>query len=419
MKKNVLLIFFAVFLTSVPAYAINNMQGMWSAWGYDGSKNSNGSAGDFIIAGGIGKGGQHGTWDDEWAVVGVIASTITERGGYFCPYQIQCNNKYRKRNVDTIYYWPTGFDYGKCAWLCESGYSGPNCLPQVSSPTSCDVIPYSPSSGGKFQGISLKTSGKGSNSKESLIYGFNSWSDSLEKESDVILGVVRFLEHGVIAAPVKVSCNRDNWPDNESFVDSVYAAVGTQKLLCASGYKANDAGNDCVPINADICETQNMTFCKNFQREKYNSSIHRLEESEEGCVKYFCSEPDTAFPSVNDTSCVTCAKGVKGGANTSNGVCVKCQTGEYFDQNINACRGAAAYSKTDMQYGKGQTKNTVELKDQCWTIVDPEDYADCVKGIKNDVTGSASDRSLISGNGQSITKLPGLNLSLTPSVIQQ
>ncbi len=364
----------------VPAYAIGTAPGMWSAWGYDGSTDTGGeAAGDFVIAGGLNKGGPHGTYDDEWALVGVIGIKIVEHGGYFCPYQLQCANERGEKKTWTMYYWPNGFSYGKCEWLCEDGHSGTNCMPNTSSPVMCDNTKYTTETGGKFSGISLKTSGKDSNQREADVTGFNAWGK--DPECDVVLGVIKFLEHGVIAAPVRVCCGRDNWRGVDSYISSVYRATGVQKVLCAPGYESNTDGSDCKPINEDLCSTQNMKFCANFPREQYDSSIHRLEKNDAGCVKYFCSEPGTAFPSVGDTRCIECSTGVKGGANSANGVCVECQTGEYFDQESSSCKIATAYSKSDMLYGKGKTKNTTELEEQCWTIVDPTEYVNCVKGV--------------------------------------
>ncbi len=379
MRKKISLIYILVgLLLGTPAEAINLNTAVWGAWGYDGSQNANGSAGDFIIAGGIGKGGMHGTFSDEWGVVGIVANTIVEHGGYFCPYQVQCANKRKKKKTWTMYYWPTGFSYDKCAWLCESGYSGQNCIAQTSTPLTCDETIYSTADSGKFGGISLKTSGGDADQKEQEVTGFNQWGT--DPECDVVLGVIRYLNHGVVAAPVKICCGRNNWKSIDSYVNSVDVAVGQQKLLCASGYTANDTGTDCVQINPDACATQNMTFCANFPRESYDSAIHTLEETEEGCVKYFCSEPGKAFPASGDTSCVECDEGVRGGASRNNGVCMHCEMGQYFDTKTSSCRTAKAYSKTDMQYGDGQTKNTVEIENQCWLSVDPEEYANCVKG---------------------------------------
>lgn len=362
---------------AMPVDAINVSTGARAWWGYDGGTATNGSAGDFIIAGNLGKSGPHGTFDDEWGVVGLVAEKIVEHGGYFCPYQIQCANKRKKKKSWTTYYAPKGFKTSQCAWLCESGYSGVNCLTQTATPSRCDKTPMNTGTGGKFAGLAIKTSGGNSDGKESYITGFNQWGSN--PEYDVVLGIVKYLEHGVMAGPVQIKCGRDNWKNIDSFVESVLMATGDIKLLCAEGYTADANGADCIPVNHDRCETQEMTFCAGFDRAKYDSNIHTI-ESTGGCVKYFCTEPDMAFASNMDTTCVECSTGVKGGSSTANGTCVKCSTGQYFDKNSNSCKQARAYSKSDLQYGKGQTKNTQsDFNKQCWTYVMPEEYVACVE----------------------------------------
>ena len=384
-RKCTLFVLFTLFCSQT-AYAINISAGTHAWWGYDGSTTMNGSAEDFIIAGSLGKGGAHGTHSDEWGVVALVAEKIVEHGGYFCPYQIQCANKKRKRRTWTVYYAPSGFSTSKCAWLCESGYTGPNCLTRTTTPTRCDKTPLNTKTGGKFAGLSLKTSGGDSNGKESYITGFNSWGS--DPEHDVILGIVKYLGHGVMAGPVQVKCGRNNWHKIDSYVDSVGMATGNVKLLCAEGYQANASGTDCEPINPDVCNIQEMTFCAGFDRSKYNSSLHTLETGN-NCVKYFCTEQNTAFVSNSDTTCAPCSTGAKGGSSTANGTCVKCDTGEYFDKNSNSCISANAYNKTDLQYGKGKTKNSnTKIEDQCWTKVVPDEYVECVKG--NSGSGSSS-----------------------------
>lgn len=375
MKLRWLAIFFTVLTFAVPANAINVVTAARGWWGYDGGSGTNGSAGDFILAGGLGKGGQHGTHGDEWAVVGMVANTIVEHGGYFCPYQIQCANKRKKRKTWTMYYHPTGYSRVGCTWLCEPGYGGHNCASQTTVST-CDTKNYGTGSGQKFNGLSLKTSGGDADQKEGEVSGFNQFGS--DPEHDVILGIVKYLEHGVIAGPVQIKCGRNNWKDIDSYVESVLAATGQQKLLCAPGYTANAGGSDCVPISADLCATQGMTFCSNFDRSKYDSSIHTLEPAG-NCAKFFCTDRNKAFPRAGDFTCADCSSGVKGGASTANGVCVQCQSGEYFDKASNSCKSAAAFSKTDLQYGKGMTKNNTAVDDQCWTLTTPEDYRGCVK----------------------------------------
>lgn len=362
---------------------------IWGA-GYDATE----SAGDFIIGGCTGKSCTHGTHDDEWAIVGIIANKITEHGAYFCPYQLQCANKKWKLRSWTMYYHPYGFDVSKCTWLCEPGYSGTNCATPANAVAYCDKRSHKAAlksiffgrqrffgnaDNAVFHNIKLKDAGKDEGQVENEIIGFR--SKGKDPECDWILGVIQFLEHGVIAAPIKVCCGRDKFPSIDSFVDTVYKVNGSQKILCATGYTANDTKTDCVPVNPDICGIQDMNMCANFDKSGYDSSIHYLEQHGD-CAKFFCSEPGKAFPAIGNYSCEDCATGVKGGANSTNGVCVKCQTGQYFDKDSNSCLAAKALTKTDLQYGIGKTKNTSDIRQQCWTQVTPEEYQKCINGVK-------------------------------------
>ena len=189
MKKLVTL-FLIVFSLSVisDAGAITVVSGARDWWDYDGSKDTTGSAGDFMIAGSLGMNGTHGTYGDEWAIVAMVAQKIVEHGGYFCPYQVQCANTNKKAKTWTMYYYPNGSSSVGCNWLCEPGYSGTNCLAQSSTPSGCDNKIYTTASGKKFGGLSLKTSGGSSGQKESEVSGFNQCGS--DPESDVLLGII-------------------------------------------------------------------------------------------------------------------------------------------------------------------------------------------------------------------------------------
>lgn len=379
----------------VPAHAINIKKDMRGAWGYTKRDNCPAeNAPDFIIAGSLGKTGQHGTWSDEWAVVGMIAKKIVAHGGYFCPYQLQCANKRKNKKSWTMYYRPNGYTDGKCVWLCEPGYAGENCT-AASGDASCDHTSYTTTSGGKFSGLSLRTSGESAGQVESEVAGFDAWYEknkycgadfgSKRNEIDVLLGVTKFLEHGVMIGPVRVQCQRDNWKENDSYVETVKKETGRHVLACASGYEPNSQYTDCVPTSkcaptvaeAVTDPTAGVTFCDGFPEGNFNEAQHYL-MPDGSCSKYFCTQSGHAFVA-GGFECVECATGVKGGPHPRNGQCVVCQTGQYFDKTTGQCQSAAAYSKSDMVYGAGKTKNKVpNVMEQCWTIITPDDYKRCV-----------------------------------------
>lgn len=381
----------AVFMAIPSAYAINTDNGVWTAWDY-GDEVQWSNYGEFVLAGGIGKGGTHGTHEDEWGLVGVIAQKIVEHGGYFCAYQFQCANQKKQMKSWSVYYYPNGWTSNKCMWLCESGYGGENCEKLADATDFCDPQILKPSTeGALFNGLSMKTTGGDADGKEGEVTGFSTWQHGRDhgirrrrdqRETDVLLGAVEFLDHGIIAKPVKLECRADDWKDINSWVESVYASTSDGKLLCMPGYQANEDGTDCVAIDQQICDIETMTLCANFPRDKFESSIHTLvaPENTGGCAKYFCTAEGTAFQALNDPTCVECGIPVKDGANLSNGTCMLCDMGEYYDSETGTCKPANAYSKTDLQYGLNQTKNTQSDVDmQCWPAKVPEEYVECVK----------------------------------------
>lgn len=340
---------------------------------------TNGHAGGFILAGCLGKSCTHGTHSDEWGVVGMIANTIVEHGAYFCPYQLQCANRRGKKSSWTVYYYPTGFSRSKCAWLCQPGYSGPNCMPNQGAPRACDTATHKSTAGGKFSGLSLRTSGGDSEGRESEIHGFAQYGT--DPECDEVLGIVEYLDHGVMAMPVVACCGRDKWKSIDSFVNSLDRVNVPPVLLCAEGYTANSAGTDCVPISAEFCAAQNMNFCQAFPREGFKADEHYIDTSS-GCVKYFCSKDGFAFTSASDTTCVRCSESVRGGQSAENGLCVQCSVGQAFDSKSGSCVSAAGYTSVDLQYGKGKTRNSSNsLESQCWTKTTADEYVECIKGV--------------------------------------
>lgn len=393
MKKSLLLLFFSlcfINLVSFDSLAWNEYnstpfsieKNLWSSWGYNGSTKGDAAATSFILAGrtfeerGEAKKNpsERGTVDDEWAIVGVIADRIVEHGGRFCMYQLQCAN-------DMKYAGDTWIDYyrlvspSSCTWICESGYYGENCSQTLNGPASAaDDRLYTTSAGGAFSGFSLKQDK--SVYRETNVSLFNAWVEKdgvRESQVGVVLGVVGFLNHGVEVAPVRVKCDIYS---SKSWVKEVHIASGTsKKLLCASGYVANETNTDCVKATT----ANSGNFCEGFPRENYNASVHELRSSGD-CVKYFCKN-GTAFPAAGDYSCVECSDGVKGGPNPENGLCVSCETGQYF--NGANCVESSALSKTDLMYGKGKTKATAgtDIEAQCWTKTAPDEYKRCVMGV--------------------------------------
>ena len=103
----------------------------------------NSMAGDpkgFVLTGVVGKSNRtssnHGTWCDEWAMIGMAAKKKVQHGGYFCAYQFQCENRNSEYHSWVRYIHPYGYS---CVWLCEEGYFGTDCAQSSSTPSSCDT----------------------------------------------------------------------------------------------------------------------------------------------------------------------------------------------------------------------------------------------------------------------------------------
>ena len=361
------------------------------------------SEGAFIVAGALGKGMSSGTWGkEEGAIVAVVAVEIVEHGGYFCPLQIQCANSDTVKYYNTswtLYYHPSGYSADKCAWLCETGYAGQKCAKQTSYLPQSKILDLT-------SGISLKTSGKDAGGIENQIYGFDAWGyggGANQNEKDVLLGAVSFQEHGVMATPVSIECDKDGL---KSFVNKVAAYSNlTHKLLCAEGYAANQYNTECIPMTMEMLNlttqvSDQKKMCAGWTEEGYNSAIHNIDATGD-CLKYVCKDKTKAFPASGNFECAECAGSIRGGQNPLTGLCVKCeQLGQYFDTKTGDCKSANAFTRIDMQYGKGKTKETnTKPENQCWTKVDPEEYKDCVFGKLKLTVKKLANVNLVASNG--------------------
>lgn len=395
LKKSFLLFVFACLFCSCDAFGYvtvdSSVKGAWGTFSAD--ESTSGGAGDFILDGGTGM-TKKGTCGDEYALVVVIAEQIVEHGGYFCPKQIQCVNK-RYKNWSLMHmYAPGGFSIGKCAWLCEDGYTGVNCQKHVAAVPGTD-LPMNTSDGGIFSGVSMLQDGcwNGGSVQDASqgIRVFHKWEKYGDEDHVIALGVIDFLEHGVKAAPVLVGCHGEDNKNNRSWISNVGLATGGKtKLLCAEGYMANSTGTDCTRATAQALELKGAvkevgkSFCLDWDETKYDSSIHAIDLSG-SCIKYFCKDSTKAFPGSGDFSCADCTGNIRGGQDKKTGLCVKCeQPGQYFDVDTGTCKMAQAYTTFELQYGKGKTKATAgELEKHCWIYVSPEDYKICVEKGKD------------------------------------
>lgn len=425
MKLRYLYLAFLGMIVASDAMAIktvdNNIYKKWMMTDEKG-KFGDASEGAFIVAGALGKDKSPGTWSDEGAIVAVVAVEIVEHGGYFCPLHIQCANldkaKYDNSSW-TTYYHPSGYSADKCAWLCETGYAGQKCAKQTNYLPQSKILDLT-------SGVSVKKGGKDAGGIEGQVYGLDTGGyngGKNQNEKDVLLGAVSFQEHGVMARPVSIECDKDG---KKSFVNKVAAYSSlTQKLLCAEGYAANQNNTECIPMTMEMLNlttqvSDQKKMCSGWTEEGYNSAIHNIDATGD-CVKYMCKDKTKAFPASGNFECAECAGSIRGGQNPLTGLCVKCeQLGQYFDSKTGECKNAMAFTRIDMQYGKGKTKETnTKPENQCWTKVSPEEYKDCVFGKpKLMVSNLKLSVPVAQWSGVSVSaKKPATTYTFTPSTI--
>ena len=325
----------------------------------------------------------HGTYGDEGAIVVNIARKFNDRGGYFCPTQLQVGNTNKKKQVWFNFYEPV--DSAPCTWICKDGYKGNEC---AETDDGSDVGTTSLT---LLKKGTMRTSGGGSNKVSDTVDVFDIMerlSDSDDRDTWMhVLAILKYLDHGVLVGHLWVYGKR-NWEgawysshNCESWITRVHGEHnnGREYLLCDKGYKQNADKTDCVPINPDAVP---KPWCNGWTEQEYKAKetdfIKKQIGSGEGaCNQYRCSDRNKAFPNESNRTCEPCSTGVRGGASPTTGVCKRCDLGQYYDSNSDTCKSALGLSKQDLQYGKGKANNG-NPKDQCWTKTDPEAYKCCV-----------------------------------------
>lgn len=401
---------YAVFADTIP-------DSVKSAWGYSNFDTNNGDVGEFIIDGGIGEHSKTGNWDCKSfdkanqtaskGVVGVVAQRIVEHGGYFCPSQVQCDSRNRGDSQKVVWFsWYTpdktggietteedkqkDKDEGKfvskkyisaCQWLCDDGYAGAECKP-ISGASYCqqNIIFTKPGTDGSVYGtlsMSQNETGKTKNKDCNVAVKIDSQIPYFEHRSNpakgVVLGVTKFLQHGVIVAPIKLECAKRN--NERAWLSSVSLADGKPRVLCAAGYRPENG--DCVVINQTVCDNPNMEYCEGFPAAGYRAEEHVL-NMETGCIKYFCADETKAFASATDRACtVDCAQDIRSGVDSNTGMCKICETGKYFNSKKNDCDTADVYTRDNLRYGKDNKTKSQTISNQCWTKFSTE-YKQCV-----------------------------------------
>ena len=321
-----------------------------------------------------------GTYDDETAVVLVLARTIYENGGEFCTTQVQAANKNGRQYTWLDYYDKEG-SY-QCETLCKFGYDPKNECEAITS-TRCDFSDQRNLFENKDLITGTKEAGRITESMNVFSFANETGNGSSDKPAGpqtakhVVLGVVDVLEHGVMVAPIEITGERS--PTGSDIHSSISSALsngkGKNTLLCASGYVPNSSKSDCVMT--PTCEQQYKLakmcddFLTGFDPESHELELHG------SCYEYRCNLDYYGFKGKTDRTCIACPDDARHGVN-DDGVCVSCtKKGQYFDNGQKGCADdAQQISKSQMTQGKDY--NNTDAK--CWLKQTAQEFSDCVLG---------------------------------------
>lgn len=334
---------------------------------------------------------EHCRYGNRCGLIMMIAKSVNDNGGYFCPIYVDSSNT---KNRNTIYHDIAGTT---CHWLCRPGYSGANCaeFTSNSAATMCDPDPVRPE---KYANLTVPADGT-PNIEDSVPMfhwnWYNKCSTGNKNEHDMILAIVGWTPtgHGAFVQPMILRAQKAN--DRNSIV-SYPPRNAKRVLLCKKGYKPNSAGTDCEIINRDVCtESEDdmlAQLCTGFKKDGYDAAQHEL-TLQNTCYTYSCRKPGHAFTSASDTTCAPCDETQHGGPSPVNGVCIQCPTGKIFNANAassNYCADTIGLTKLDMLYGRSKTRADVpKLEDQCWPkAATTEEFKGCILGQKQVIKDS-------------------------------
>lgn len=337
---------------------------------------------------------------NDYGLMLLVAREVNDHGAYFCPTTIY-GDKFTSRDQK----WRSYTLYGDssngsgCFWACMPGYGGDKCA--KTQGFGCDITPIARSD---YSGYSMTRTPEIENqipmfvlNKEEQCHTNFTNDNRYREEHDIILAVVDFLGddesgHGVHVRPVTIRANwlydddiGGGWTNKAKNTDIVsvmaYLAGGQSQLLCKTGYTRNADNSDCIEIDAQACNMQNL--CPGFTEDGFDPETMIMEHDvDRNCYMYRCKDPEMAFASGASLECTACVENMRNGVSPADGTCVTCDVGQVFDKDAEStgyCTSATAYTKTDMQYGAGKTRATSgDLDTQCWTISDIDQYKACV-----------------------------------------
>lgn len=306
--------------------------------------------------------------NDDQAIMAFVANIINEHGALFCLTQIHVGSS--KKPFHLYYQRPYRPEL-QCAWFCEPGWDGDACSERTNQTATCNTVNYS-------QEISrIKTSkypNPDSITLHQMCAGFAQNVGLLDAAyvsrfpHEIVVGAVDFMEHGIVAKPIVLAAV-GNHPRITQLITSE-ANSGTQKVLCAQGFTADDKCN----ISSSNCGKS--IWCDTEVGKYFNSKIH-IKQTNGYCDVFVCKDALTAFD--DNFNCVSCQGTGKGRCNVSGkpdfGKCIECANGQFFDSTNCTCVQARQLTKFMMKYGKNRSD---DVSEQCWTKEDSTSYENCV-----------------------------------------
>lgn len=354
----------------------------------------------------------------------LIARELNENGAYLCPTIIGGDKsggwEWSKVGWDkpyiTRYYEVSSSASKNCFWLCKSGYSGEGC--QETTVSSCNLNTVKQAN---FDGEEFSVQNSVRDVEDSVAMFVAGHKERCEgkscrsvrcspREHDMVLGVIGWLpsEHGVKVQPFIVRAGYDpskvqkqNNSSNSTCKGGykgwnygpgrvVAYAVGTQTLLCASGYEPNFNNSDCIPVDESLCavteamesdKTCNAKNASYASLDAFDSSTMELHYFDtDGCQGIICSQAGYGFDPNNIVrpTCIDCGMDddVRNGIDKY-GRCVRCDVGQIFNRMSSKCVPATVLDWDRLKFGPGKSAST-PIIEQCWTQPDQYSYSDCV-----------------------------------------
>lgn len=360
---------------------------------------------------------------DGYATTGMIlmvAREVNANGAYFCPTVLVSSRKKWGAAYKGDYGWKVHFynpkdsdkaslGVSECIWLCKPGWHGDKC--RQSTYNGCTKTKLLRDNYDTIIDKEWPESTVTADVVDSQIAEFTSggtsrtvctknWPRSYFKN---VLIISEWLDsgNGVFARPTIIGAKSGNkkWTGPGVFaVNQPYPEI----LLCQSGYTANADNTDCVPVDAKLCAVSNdsgtnpdANLCEQYDSANYDNGVTmeiventscKTHSGGDGGYMYRCKDTTQGFDNMvyslsRGLNCIDCPVDARRGINTY-GFCIECPVGELFDNSdtTDYCVPATALDKSRMRYGMNKSAST-PLTQQCWTLIDPEEYVNCVWSV--------------------------------------